>query len=154
MAAKSSLRVECVNGEGTWNFPYQLNAAKISTIAPLTLGVVKSNILTTETAYTDTVTEPEGDENTGIKQRKAVCVFKYTPTDGDPQLHRISIPAPVIGDTGLYAVADGNGLMIPAAMTGAGSDGNDLAALFKSAMDLTGTMAFVSGVVVTVRHHG
>lgn len=154
MAAKSTLRVECVNGEGMWNFPYQVNAAKIGTLAPLTLGVVKSSILNTETAYTDTITEPEGDANTGIKQRKAVVVLKYTPTDGDPQLHRISIPAPEIGDLGLYAVADGNGLMIPAAMDGTGKDGNELADLFKSAMDLTGTMQFVSGVVVTVRHHG
>jgi hypothetical protein len=157
--AKSALKIQCLNGYAEWNFPFEVDASKIGTLAPLTLGVVKSKIVTTETKYTDTITEPEGDKVTGIRQRKAVCVFKHTPTTGEPRLHRISIPAPAEGDTGIYSVEDKNGTFIPIKYSGTGTapgkDGTELAVLFKAAATpaLDGTFEFLSGVVVSGRDH-
>jgi len=156
MATKSNLRVTTLNGDALWRFPFEVASAQMSVIAPLTLGVVKSNIVTTETDYTDSITDPEGDMNTGIKQRQMQLVFRHTPDGQDARVRRITIPAPVLGDLGIYAVADDDGLYVPAVMDGTGKDGNELATLFKQAMALPAEddFEFMSGKVVTVRHSG
>lgn len=147
MGASTYFRVSCINGMARWQFPFEVTKALAAPLFPLTNGQV------TEIVKQDITEEASGDAVAAgdiIKQRKAVCVFKYTPATGDPQLHRISIPAVEIGDTGVYSEPDGKGEIIPATKTGTspGKDGGELATLFETAMGLTaGSFKFISGKV-------
>jgi hypothetical protein len=154
MATKSHFKVECKNGSANWEFPAEVTLALSAPLYPLTEGKVLQVIktVTTEETATDAVATAE----TALKQRKAVCIFKHAPASGEPRLHRISIPAVAIGDTGVYSELSSKGEIIPPLKTGTapGKDGSELAAMFKTAMALDGTLTFMSGKVLQVSTKG